>query len=149
VEDRYDEVPGLVLNERVVGIVLISGANELLIEAGETVGFMMGQESSESIRFVDSTEWLIQTPMESLSAIAYINTKSVVALVLTHALQLFALALITSLLAGAIAMLCTFRFYVLPMEQLIVSLRDSRAVSEGDLPELIDMPDRADLQNGS
>jgi len=147
VDDRYEEVPDLVLSETVIGIVLISGANELLIEEGETVGFMMGEESSESLRFVDSTEWLIQTPMESLTAIAYINTKGDVALVIQHALQLFVLALITSLLAGAIAMLCTFRFYVLPMEQLIVSLQQSRAESDGGLPELIDMPDRTDLKN--
>jgi len=147
VEHRYEEVPDLVLSETVVGIVLISGADELLLEEGETLGFTIGKESSESLQFVDSTEWLIETPRESLTAIAYVNTRGDVALVIQHAIQLFVLALITSLLAGGIALLCTFRFYVLPMERLIVSLQQSRAESDGGLPELIDMPDRTDLKN--
>jgi len=147
VAGRYEQLPELVLSETLLGFVLINSANELLSQQGETLGFTLEEPTSESRRFVAQSSWQIHTSSESMTAVAFIDTRNDIALVVKNALQLFLLALLTSLLAGAIAMMCSFRFYIVPMHRLIASLQNSRTESEGALPELIDVPERHDLKD--
>lgn len=65
---------------------------------------------------------------------------------LQEILSLFCFSLATSLLAGALTMQLARYLYISPMESLIDSLRDSREKGENDAPELIKIPDNADLQ---
>lgn len=145
-EPQFENLPDKVLDDSLVGLIVISGADDLLLQAGETLGFSNVQQQVVANNFVSNHQWLIQTPGETFTVIAYIDTKPKILSTLFSALQLFVFAVLTSFIAAAVALMGAFRFYVYPMELLIEALRTSREESKGRAPELIDIPERADLK---
>lgn len=145
-EPHFENLPDKVLDDSLVGLIVISGADDLLLQAGETLGFSNIQQQVVANNFVSNHQWLIQTPGETFTVIAYIDTKPKILSTLISALQLFVFAVLSSFIAAAVALMGAFRFYVYPMERLIEALRTSREESKGRAPELIDIPERADLK---
>lgn len=143
---QFENLPEIVFDESLIGLVIISGSDDLLLRAGETLGFSSIGEQLVANNYVLNYQWLVQTPGETLTVIAYVDTKPDVIATVVVALQQFVFALFTSFLAAAVVMMGVFRFYVYPMENLIDALRTSREESQGRAPELIELPDRADLK---
>ena len=143
---EYQSLPQQLFDESLVGIALISGSDKLLLQAGDTGGFSHGQRQLTSANLVIRSQWLIQTPAETLTAIAFIDSTSDVMAIARSALQLFILALVTSFIIAAVAMMGAFKFFIHPMECLIEALRKSREESNGRAPQLIEIPSRIDLK---
>lgn len=146
VEGGLAALPQMVFDESLIGLVIISGSDDLLLQAGETLGFSSIREQLAANNYVLNHQWLVQTPGETLTVVAYIDTKPDIISTVVQALQLFVFAFVTSLIAAAVAMMGTFRFYVYPMERLIEALRIAREESNGHAPKPIDIPERADLK---
>ncbi|MFT7209888.1 MAG: diguanylate cyclase (GGDEF)-like protein [Granulosicoccus sp.] len=140
------EIPTSIFDDSLVGLVIFSDSDMILLDEGNTLGFDIGIQSLTNRGFVHPNRWNIETPSKSLTAIAFVDTQTDVADTAIQALKLLVLSLFTCFLAGAIAMLFTFRFYTLPMERLIESLRDSREQGESEVPESIKIPENVDLQ---
>jgi diguanylate cyclase (GGDEF)-like protein len=140
------DVPGIIFDDSLVGLVLLSDSDTMLLNEGETLGFEVSEQLLVKRSLIQPTRWAIETATQSLTAIAYIDTQSDVRATMIQALKLFAFSLFTSLVTGAIAMLLTFRYYTLPMESLIDSLRISRERSESEVLEDIIVPENTNLK---
>ena len=145
-EGQISDLPGKILDDSVIGLVVVDGSNTILLDAGNTLDFELGNELQEKSGFVRTNQWNIATTTQDLIVIAYIDTKADVTQTTIQALKAFVLSLFTSAIAGAIAMLFAFRYYIRPMESLIDSLRSSRHRSDSESLEPIEVPDNVDLK---
>ncbi|MFT4725530.1 MAG: diguanylate cyclase (GGDEF)-like protein [Granulosicoccus sp.] len=145
-EGPLKEIPTSMFDDSLVGLVLFSDSDMILLDKGNTLGFYMGNQLQTKRGFIHPNRWNIEIPSGSLTAIAFVDTHADVTATTIQALKLLALSLFTSLLAGTIAMLFTFRFYTQPMERFIESLRASREQGENEVPASIKIPENFDLQ---
>lgn len=139
-------IPDKLYNDSLVGLVLLSAGDVIMLNEGNTAGFNVNSDLQRKQGSILSTGWNIETSADSLRAIAFIDSKADVTATAILAIELLAFSLFTSFLAGALAMLLTFRFYAVPMGRLIDSLRASREQGESEVPEPIDVPEDTDLQ---
>lgn len=140
------QIPTSLFDDSLVGLVLYSDSDMILLDEGNTLDFNISSEFLVKRGFIHPNRWNIETASRSMTAIAFVDTQTNVADTAVQALMLFAFSLFTSLLAGATALLFAFRFYTQPMERLIQSLRGSREQGESEVPEPIKIPKNADLQ---
>lgn len=141
------DIPDRLFNESLVGLVVFSDSDMVLLNQGNTLGFESGAQVPMQSGSVRSRQWIIETAERSLKLHAYIDTQVNLTATTIQGLKLFAFSLVTSFIAGAIAMLFTYRIYLRPMELLIASLRDSRKQSESDVLEPIEVPNNTELMS--
>jgi len=145
VDGDYELLRESLVNESVVGLILTSATDELVFKTGNTTNFAKGGSKSIKDFFIAHSQWNIETDQGTVIVTAFVDTQPDVAGLVAKALQLFVFTVFTSLVVAAVAMLGTFRLYILPMERLIRSLRDSRESKLDSLPKLIDVPERNHL----
>jgi diguanylate cyclase (GGDEF)-like protein len=145
-EGPLKEIPTSMFDDSLVGLVLFSDSDMILLDKGNTLGFDIGNQLQTKRGFIHPNRWNIETPSRTLTAIVFVDTQSDFTDTTIQALKLLALSLFTSLLAGAIAMLFTLRFYTQPMERFIQSLRTSREQGENEVPASVEIPENFDLQ---
>lgn len=149
IEDRQrplTPIPASMVNDSLVGLVLLSDSDMILLDEGNTLDFSISNEFLAKRGFIHPHRWNIETASQSLTAIAFVDTQIDVTGTIVQALKLLAFSLFTSFLAGVTSLLLTFRFYTQPMECLIESLRGTRGQGENEVPEAIQIPENADLQ---
>ena len=140
------EIPEALLTDTLVGLVLLDNDERLLLNKGDTLNYGVGDTQVESKGFVDAVIWNVKTETNPVTAVAYINVHGLFSAMLKQAALLIAFSLVASLIAAAVTLIGTARYYVLPMDRLIRSLRSSREDSEGQVPEPIEIPKGNDLR---
>ena len=141
------EVPDTLLNETLVGLVLEGEGGRLLLNKGNTLGYEHGGGNPVAkAGTVYPENWRIPGESNALSGIGFIDRSELVSSSLTKAAGLTLFAVLSSLLAGMVAMAGVARLFIEPMERLVNALRESRENSEGQLPEPIDIIEGNDLR---
>lgn len=155
-DQQIIELQGRVLNDSLVGLVLLDDAGKLVLNKGETLGYEPDSgDLPATSGWVYPVSWNLQSESRTaVTAIGFIDRAGLVKAAVIKASALFAFAFLSSLLAGAVAMGGAARWYILPMERLIAVLREHRDSSEGQVPEPIkvlvdnDLSPLADEFNG-
>lgn len=124
-----------VLDDSLVGLVLLDETGNLQLEVGETQGLT---EFPDSSGWVYSTSWTLDTgSQESITAIGFIDKVGLVRAAVFESLAWLSFAVLSSFLVAAVAMAGAVRWYIMPMERLVSVLREHRESSEGQVPEPI------------
>lgn len=143
---RNLHVPESLLNDHLIGLVLVRNGGRVLLNKGDTLGFSQGKTAPVSHGLVHVVNWPIQTMHETLEATAYIDTRDELIAVIWNAFWLLLMALVTSLIGAAVAAKGIAHNYIQPMDRLIDVLRDSREGLEVHVSERVDLPEGSDLK---
>ncbi len=139
------EIPASVLNDRLVGLVLIDESGRLLLNKGDTLGYEHEGSEPASSGALHVVQWSILTDASPIQATGFVNLHQVRMNTLWKTLAYIAFALLSSLVAAMFTLVGTARSYIAPMEQLISALRDGREYTDGQLPEPIEVIEDNDL----
>ncbi len=140
------DIPEALITDTLVGLVLLDADDRLLLNKGNTLDYEHGVTEPANAGFVESIRWEITADTDTLSAIAYVSMHGQFDDVVRNGLWLLLFGLVASLIAAAVSMIGTARYYIMPMERLIQALRTSREDSEGRVPEPIEVTESNDLK---
>ncbi len=136
-----------VIDESLVGLVLLDSTGRLLLNKGNTLDFdPAAAELPEKSGWVYPAAWQLQGVESSVSAIGFLDRSGILKASLIKASALSVFALLSSILAGLVALFGAARSYIMPMERLIGVLREHRQNSEGQVPEPIKVITDDDLK---
>lgn len=139
------EIPETVLSETLVGLVLTSNADRLLLNVGDTLGFEFGAPMPPASDSITPVLIVIETLTGPINAVGFVNTRSELTACILQMLVFTAIAILISLISGVVAIWGTVRYYINPTDKLIAVLRSSRESSGGQVPDNIDMDVGDDL----
>ncbi|NND92181.1 MAG: bifunctional diguanylate cyclase/phosphodiesterase [Granulosicoccus sp.] len=140
------EIPETLLNQSLVGLVLVDESGRLLLNMGETLDYEHGSGvAPENSRWIHAEVWEIPAESMTLSAIGFLDRRDLTLSVIWKSVGFLVFSVLTTLIAAAVAMLGAARWYIEPMERLISLLRASRENSEGQVPEPIEVIEGNDL----
>lgn len=139
------EVPESLLNKSLVGLVLISTNDRLLLNKGETLDYEHGALIPQGSTTVIVTAWDISTDYEPIKALAFVSTRPLIISSAWNSVLLTLFVLIVSLVAAFVTMIGAARSYIVPMDNLVNALRTSRKKNDGQLPEPVEVDDGNDL----
>ncbi len=134
------------LNDALVGLVVLDSDQQLLLEMGETLGYELNaaeQQGSESIK---SLKMELQTSTGSVTALGFFDTSRLWVASKSFVIFLMLVSLLVSVVAGLCSGWATIRYFISPVDSLTSSLRGSRESSEGQTPEPIDVDANEDLK---
>lgn len=140
------DIPEALITDTLVGLVLLDADDRLLLNKGNTLDYEHGVTEPANAGFVKSLRWEITADSDTLSAIAYVSMHGQFDDIVRKGLWLLLFGLVASLIAAAVSMIGTARYYIMPMERLIQALRTSREDSEGRVPEPIEVTESNDLK---
>ena len=144
--DRHaPEMADILLSETLIGLVLSTDEDGLLLTKGETLGYEFGAalpEASGTIRLLPLS---LNTGNGPLAGVGFVDVAQEVRSAFWQMLFSTAIAFIISVVAGVVAFLGTARYYINPLERLIAALRASRENSDGQAPEIIEIDLHDDL----
>ena len=143
-------IPDDLLTNSLTGLVLTADDNsasnsKLLLNQGETLGFEAGVTLPERDGYVFPVSLKLNTLTGPMNAVAFVNTRKELEGSVWLALRFLLVAIFLSAAAGLVAIWSTTRFYIMPMDKLILALRASRENCAGEAPEPIDINAGADL----
>jgi diguanylate cyclase (GGDEF)-like protein len=138
-------VPDGILSDTLVGLVLISEDNRLLLDRGNTLDFAIDSALPESSGSIKVAVNQLNPRSGSITAIAFVNTQAALIESIIHLVLYTLLAAFVSAVAALICLWGVFRLYIAPMDRLIDQLRDSRQSSKGSVPDPIDIGEHNDL----
>jgi diguanylate cyclase (GGDEF)-like protein len=125
----------------------VDESGRLLLNKGNTLGYEHGSgDRVANDGTIYPENWSIPAKSTAISAIGFVDRAKTLREMLIKAAALSVFALLSSLLAGIVAMVGAARWYIQPMEQLVNALRESRESSEGQLPEPIEIIEGNDLR---
>lgn len=139
------EIPETVLSETLVGLVLTSNADRLLLNVGDTLGFEFGAPMPPASDSITPVPIVIETLTGPINAVGFVNTRPELTACILQMLVFTAIAILISLISGVVAIWGTVRYYINPTDKLIAVLRSSRESSGGQVPDNIDMDVGDDL----
>lgn len=147
---RYDnpeslEIPEAILNETLVGLILLDSSGRILLNKGNTLNFDPEMDMPEAQGAVQPATWSLLTENGFMTATAFVNTHPVNVMTVLRSLMSFGFALFASFVGAIVALMGTGRYYIEPLDNLIKALRDSREHSEGGVPESIELAEENDL----
>jgi len=134
------------LTDTLVGLVLASDETRFSINAGETLGYERGATKPAPVGSIKPLAVSVRTQAGVLDGMAFIDTRAHLYGSIWHMLVLLPLAIFLSAFAGLVAIFCTTRYYIQPMDALIAALRSSRENANGQVPEPISIETGEDLQ---
>ncbi|MFK7862329.1 MAG: putative bifunctional diguanylate cyclase/phosphodiesterase [Granulosicoccus sp.] len=137
-EHELLDVPENLLTNKLVGLVITSNTDRLLLNKGNTLDFEFGAALPKATGFVTPLPMVINTYTGPIDAIGFVNTRAELLSFILQLLLFFVIAVAISAIAGVVAIWGTVRYYINPMEHLISTLKASRENSEGQVPESID-----------
>jgi len=141
------DIPETILDETLVGLILIDSNNRLLLNKGNTLGYDPDLEMPLAQGAIHPATWALPTDNGLISATAFINTQPINMMTAMRSLGLLAIALFASLIGAIVALLGTARHYISPLNHLIAALRESRENSEGGVPQPIELVEDNDLSS--
>ncbi|MFK7995636.1 MAG: putative bifunctional diguanylate cyclase/phosphodiesterase [Granulosicoccus sp.] len=139
------KVPEPLLSRTLVGLVLTTNNDRLLLNKGDTLGYEFGAPLPQPSGSVTPLPVVINTKSGPMNAVGFVNTKNELISFVLAILGVLIMAIVISALSGVVAIWGALRYYIEPMEKLIAVLRSSRENSEGQVPESIDTEVGEDL----
>lgn len=144
-DEELADASETLLSDTLVGLVVIDSTERLILNIGNTLNYEHGAESPVKQGFVQPVAWTIPVDAGSLQAIGFISLRNEQISLVWKAVWLFLFASAASLIAAAVSMVGTIKYYIMPMDSLISALRDSREGSAGQVPEPIEVAEGNDL----
>lgn len=139
------DVSGALLSDTLVGLVLTTEDERLLLNKGESLGFEFGAPLPSASGSITPMELELTTRTGVMNGVAFIDTRNELYSSFWKMLMYIFIALFVSTVAGVLAIWGTARYYIAPMEALIAALRQSRENSDGQVPEPISIDGSEDL----
>lgn len=134
-----------VLGDKLVGLVLLNERGRLILNIGNTLEFSLENELPQPSGHIKIAVNQLNLRSGSITAIAFVDTRSALFGSVVKLLLYTLLAAFIGVAAALIGFWGVFRFYILPMELLIERLRNSRQMSNGGVPQPIDVGEHNDL----
>lgn len=144
-EAQKPQIPDTLFTDKLVGLVLISESNELLLDKGNTLRFDMDSGVPQASGAIKPIVYELQTRTGPIKAIAFLNTRWALISAAIKALLFTLLAAFISCVAALVSLVGLSKYYIEPLEQLIDVLRNSRSASSGDVPAPIQIEENNDL----
>lgn len=141
------EIPEMLLNDSLVGLILLDSSGRLLLNKGDTLGYELELNVSDAQGAVHPSTWTVLTENGVITATAYINTRFSNTSTALRSLAFLGFALLASFVGAIVALMGTGRYYIGPLNNLIAALRESRENSEGGVPESIELTEENDLSS--
>ncbi|MFK7892497.1 MAG: putative bifunctional diguanylate cyclase/phosphodiesterase [Granulosicoccus sp.] len=139
------QAPENLLNDTLVGLVLTSNSDKLLLNMGETLEFEFGAAPADASGYIKPQPFAFVTSTGPVEGIAFIDTSGEWLKTVLRSFGFLLLALFVSAIGGTVALLSASRLFMEPMDRLIAVLRSSRENSEGQVPENIEIDAGQDL----
>jgi len=138
-----------VLTEQLVGVTFTDPGGNVLFSKGDlpelTRVAAANSERQSNRRGSIDTAWPMQINDAMVSAQVRIDTGNIWLQSLLRLFGLILFVLLTSAVGALVAMWCTVRYFIQPLDDLINALRDSRAKSDGNIPEKVEYTHSDDL----
>lgn len=136
-----------VLDDSLVGLVLLEQSGRLLLNKGQTLGFNPGDaDLPDTSDWIYPNAWELHAAAESpVTVIGFLDRSALLKAALIKGAAVMAFAVLSSLLTALVAMAGAARWYILPMESLIAVLREHREKSDGQVPEPIEVVSGNDM----
>lgn len=133
------------LSDTLVGLVLSTNTDRLVLNKGDTLGYEFGAELPSASGSITPIPVLLETQTGPINAVAFVNTRRQLTSCILQILAYTVIAMLVSVIAGVVAIWGTFRYYTNPTEMLIAELRSSRENNDGQVPENINIDVGDDL----
>ncbi len=141
------DVSGALLSDTLVGLVLTSDTDRLLLNKGETLEFEFGAPLPRTSGSITPMPLELTTRTGIMNGVGFVDTRNELYSSCWRMLLYIVIALFVSAVAGVLAIWGTARYYIAPMEALIAALRASRENSGGQVPEPINIDSSEDLRH--
>lgn len=138
-QSDYDALllPGTLLNDSLVGLVLSDDKGTVLLNTGNTLDYQSGESGLVSAGFVKSYPFVTRVMDSAFHAHAFIHIRNELLASIWHAFSDIGIALALSLICAAATLWGSLLYFVKPMNTLTNALRVSRENSKGQVPEPI------------
>ena len=128
-------------------LVLRTGGGRVLLSLGEEPSLARSEAALPWTRAgrVRERRWPLATEDGQVLAEARVDTSEAFRSSLSRAFSMLGFALLASLAGAFVALYGAARHYLRPLEALAATLRESRATSEGGIPDTIEFSETEDL----
>lgn len=133
------------LSEDLVGLVLLTGNGQLLLNTGNTLEFKHADASFNKSLSIRTHRFSIDSRSGELDSIAFVDVKNWLMGAIKRTLIFLFCAFLISLAAGLITLCGITRYYYTPLRSLTSALRQSRGSGDVQSPSTIELVLNEDL----